>query len=99
MLNTVKLGYNEQLGAAKFVRYNREFIITGAFYGIILCLGTEKFVHYNREFVITEFVIAEFDCISFEVYCFVVLKTSIYEEDNLNKQKIKIGGLPKYTHF
>ena len=59
----MKLGYNEQLGAAKFVRYNREFIITGEFYGIILRFGTEKFVHYNREFIITEFVITEFDCI------------------------------------
>ncbi len=56
--HTVKLGYNEQLGAAKFVHYNWEFIITGAFYGIILRFGTEKFVHYNREFVIIEF-----DCI------------------------------------
>ncbi len=59
----MKLGYNEQLEAAKFVCYNREFIITGAFYGIILRFGTEKFVHYKQEFVITEFVITEFDCI------------------------------------
>jgi hypothetical protein len=32
--NTVKLGYNEPLGAAKFVHYNREFIITRIVYGI-----------------------------------------------------------------
>ncbi len=62
ILNTVKLGYNKQLGAAIFVRYNREFIITGVVYGIIHGFGTKKFVHYNREFVITEFVITEFDC-------------------------------------
>jgi hypothetical protein len=32
--NTVKLGYNEPLGAAKYVYYNQEFIITRIFYGI-----------------------------------------------------------------
>jgi len=36
---------------------------------------------------------------SFKEYCFIVLITSIYEENNVNKQKIKIGGLPKYTHY
>jgi hypothetical protein len=53
----VKLGYNEQLGAGRFVRG--------------LCtkhgFGTEKFVRYNRRFVITEFVITEFHCSSFEL--------------------------------
>jgi hypothetical protein len=58
----VKLGYNKPLGAAKFVSYNREFIITRIVYGITHGFGTKKFVHYNREFVITEFVITEFDC-------------------------------------
>ncbi len=58
----MKLGYNEPLGTAKFVRYNREFIIIGIVYGITHRFGTKKFVHYNREFVITEFVITEFDC-------------------------------------
>ena len=58
----MKLGYNEPLGAAKFVRYNREFIITGIVYGIAHGFGTKTFVHHNREFVITEFVITEFDC-------------------------------------
>ncbi len=33
-LYTVKLGYNKPLGPAKFVRYNREFNITGIVYGI-----------------------------------------------------------------
>jgi hypothetical protein len=33
--NTVKLGYNEPLGAAKFVPFNREFIITRIVYGIM----------------------------------------------------------------
>ncbi len=51
----MKLGYNEHLGAAKFVCYNRYFIIPGIFYGIKHGFGTKKFVHYNREFVITEF--------------------------------------------
>jgi hypothetical protein len=60
--NTVKLGYNEPLGAAKCVRYNLEFIITGIAYGIAHGFGTKKFVHYSREFVITKFVITEFDC-------------------------------------
>jgi hypothetical protein len=60
----VKLGYNEPLGAAKFVRYNQEFITTGIVYGFTHGFGTKKCVHYNREFVITEFVIAKFDCIS-----------------------------------
>jgi hypothetical protein len=60
----VKLGYNEPLGAAKFVRCNWEFIITGIVYGISHGFGTRKFVRYNREFVITEFVITKFDCIS-----------------------------------
>ncbi len=58
----MKLGYNEPLGAAKFVGHNREFIITRIVYGITHRFGTKKFVHYNREFVITEFVITEFDC-------------------------------------
>ncbi len=58
----MKLGYNEQLGAAEFVCYNRELIITGVFDGILLRFGTKKFVHYNQEFVISEFVITEFDC-------------------------------------
>jgi hypothetical protein len=57
--NTVKLGYNEPLGVAKFVRYNREFIITGIVYGITHGFTTKKCVHYNREFVINEFVITE----------------------------------------
>jgi hypothetical protein len=60
---TVKLGYNKQLGVAKFVCYNQEFIITRVVYGIMHRFGTKKFVHYKREFVITEFVIAKFDCI------------------------------------
>jgi hypothetical protein len=58
----VKLGYNEQLGVAKFVLHNWEFIITRLVYGIIHRFVTKKFVYYNREFVITEFVITEFDC-------------------------------------
>jgi hypothetical protein len=32
--NTVKLGYNKPLGAAKFVYYNQEFIITRIVFGI-----------------------------------------------------------------
>ena len=59
----MKLGYNKQLGVAKFVCYNQEFIITRVVYGIMHRFGTKKFVHYKREFVITEFVIAEFNCI------------------------------------
>jgi hypothetical protein len=68
MQHTVKLGYNEQLGAAKFVCYNREFIITGVVFGMIDRFGTKKFVHYNREFVITKFVITKFDC-TFKYCC------------------------------
>ncbi len=36
---TVKLGYNEQLGASKIVRYNREFIITRVVYVKYIDLG------------------------------------------------------------
>jgi hypothetical protein len=65
--NTVKLGYYELLGAAKFVRYNWEFIIIGIVYGITLRFGTKKCVHYNREFIRTEFVITKFDCNSISI--------------------------------
>ncbi len=58
----MKLGYNEHLGAAKFVCYNQEFVITGIVYGITHGFGTKKFLHYNLEFVITELVITEFGC-------------------------------------
>ncbi len=58
----MKLCYNKPFGAAKFVRYYREFVITGIVYGITHGFGTKKFVHYNREFVTTEYVITEFDC-------------------------------------
>jgi hypothetical protein len=37
--STVKLGYNKHLGAAKFVRYNREFLITGVIYVLNMDLG------------------------------------------------------------
>ena len=47
LLSTVKLGYNEHLGAAKFVRYNREFPITGVIYVFNMDLGPKN------EFVIT----------------------------------------------
>ncbi len=39
---TVKLGYNEHLGAAKFVRYNREFLITGVIYVLNMDLGLKN---------------------------------------------------------
>ncbi len=42
MSSTVKLGYNEQLGAGRFVRYNREFIITGAVYVLNMDLGLKN---------------------------------------------------------
>jgi hypothetical protein len=42
-LNTVKLDYNEQLGASRFVRYNREFIITGLVYVLNKDLGLKIF--------------------------------------------------------
>jgi hypothetical protein len=54
------------LGPAIFVRYNREFVITGEVYVDNVDLGLKKLkklARYNREFVITEFVITEFDCI------------------------------------
>ncbi len=55
------------LGPAIFVRYNREFIITGEVYVDYVDLGLKKLkklVRYKREFVITELVITAFDCIS-----------------------------------
>ncbi len=39
---TVKLGYNEQLGASRFVHYNREFIITGVVYVLNMDLGLKN---------------------------------------------------------
>jgi hypothetical protein len=39
---TAKLGYNELLGVAKFVRYNRVFIITEIVYSITHGFGTKK---------------------------------------------------------
>ena len=53
------------MGPAIFVRYYREFVITGEVYVDYVDLGLKKLkklVCYNREFVITEFVITEFDC-------------------------------------
>ncbi len=44
----MKLGYNKPLGAAKFVFYNWEFIITGIVDGITHGFGTKKFDHYNH---------------------------------------------------
>ncbi len=69
---TVKLGYNKPLGAAKFVGYNREFILTGIVYGITHGFKTKKCVHYNREFVITEFVITEFVITEFDFIYFLM---------------------------
>ncbi len=51
------------MGPVKFVRYNREFIITGVIFVLYIGFGTKKSVRYNRRFVITEFVITEFHCI------------------------------------
>jgi hypothetical protein len=60
----VKFDYNEQLEAAKFVRYNQEFIITRVVYVFYMDLGLQKFARYNQEFVITKFVKTEFDCLT-----------------------------------
>ncbi len=38
----MKLGYNEHLGAAKFVRYNREFLITGVIFVLNMDLGLKN---------------------------------------------------------
>jgi hypothetical protein len=63
------------LGPAIFVRYYREFVITGEVYVDYVDLGLKKLkklVRYNREFVITEFVITEFDC-SFDLKIIKIL--------------------------
>jgi hypothetical protein len=78
-LTTMKIGYNEQLGEAKFVRYNREFIITGVVNGIIHRFETIQCVHYKREFVITEFVITEFVITEFVISEFFITEFVITE--------------------
>ncbi len=57
------------MGPVIFVRYNREFVITGEFYEDYVDLGMKKLkklVGYNREFVIIEFVITEFVITKFD---------------------------------
>jgi|FrelakmetLWP11LW_1041352.scaffolds.fasta_scaffold398910_1 hypothetical protein len=50
------------LGPAKFVSYNRNFIIIGRVNEVNVDLGQKKFFSYNQELVINKFVIIEFEC-------------------------------------
>jgi len=53
------------MGPPKFVRYNRQSVITVKVYVVKVPFGTSGaiFVRYSREFDTTVIVITEFDCI------------------------------------
>ncbi len=61
------------LGPVKFVRYNREFILTGVIYVLYIGFGTKKSVRYNRRFVITEF------------HCISTVETKILKVSRLSR--------------
>ncbi len=59
-IQTVKLGYKEQLGTGWNCSLNLGFVLTGLICEVNWSFGTEKCVGYNRVFVLTGIVITKF---------------------------------------
>ncbi len=79
MSTIVKLGYNNCMGPAKFVRYKLEIIITGVVYGLFMYLGLKNL-----------FVTTEFHCSLKQLHSKFLYKWTNYNWSKFGIRYVKI---------